>query len=646
MNRFYLLLILAFSQPALAQLKMGDVLWEDLHQTHYAEDSTAPAAILSDVGETIFYHNDTYGFREHRTRTVTIKIYTTEGLGWADITIPYYRTGSHRQETVTDIEGITYNEQNGDIQKIELDRHDIYQEEMNEHWEAKKFALPNVRAGSIIQYTYTIKSPYLFNLHDWQFQYEIPVRYSEFKARIPAFYEYSILIHGYPTLSTNDAEVLRGKEKLGRYTYNNVQFHWVAEDLPAFNDESFISAKEDYIARLTFQLAKENFPGSSTRQYMETWPKLTSDLLSLSDYGRYLKRKDGREAAEKLAAQAASEMDKAQAIYQYINTTLAWNGINRLTPEKSPKQVLNEHSGNSTDINIVLRNMLSAVGIEAKPVLLSTRGHGLVTVKYPVLDQFNYSVVHAVIDGQEYLLDGTDADLPFGVLPLRCINGYGLVVDEDEERWVLLESGETYQTETYVLASVDPERKELVATINQKEKGYAALLKRKAYDEDKKKIMGFASPDFQIKNLDDIERPVSVSFKTDYPATQNGKFIYVDPCQYSELRENPFKAKKRQHPIDYSYRRTYKYVFNLAIPEGYVVDEVPTPIEYTLDDQSVQFIFKTQVSVASVQLLSLMRVNQTMIPAEQYPQLKALYETLMAKHSESIVLRKESINQK
>ena len=71
------------------------------------------------------------------------------------------------------------------------------------------------------------------------------------------------------------------------------------------------------------------------------------------------------------------------------------------------------------------------------------------------------------------------------------------------------------------------------------------------------------------------------------------------------------------------------------------MEEAPTPTEYALEDKSVQFLFQTQVTPMSVQLLSLVRINRAMVKADYYPQLKELYETLVAKHNESIVLKKE-----
>ncbi len=79
----------------------------------------------------------------------------------------------------------------------------------------------------------------------------------------------------------------------------------------------------------------------------------------------------------------------------------------------------------------------------------------------------------------------------------------------------------------------------------------------------------------------------------------------------------------------------------MAVPKGYVLEEAPTSIEYTLADQSVQFIFQARANDMNVQILSLMQVNRAMVSADQYQQLRELYKTLLRKHSERIVLKRK-----
>ena len=105
---FLFLRLLTMAHVGVSQ-KRPDVSWAELRQTHYEGDSTAPAAILSDVGQLSFVHDDHAGFRVKRTRTVRIKVYTAEAVHRGEVAISYY-DGGYRREMVTDIEGVTYNE--------------------------------------------------------------------------------------------------------------------------------------------------------------------------------------------------------------------------------------------------------------------------------------------------------------------------------------------------------------------------------------------------------------------------------------------------------------------------------------------------------------------------------------------------------
>ena len=62
------------------------------------------------------------------------------------------------------------------------------------------------REGAVVEYAYTVTSDFFFNLQDWTFQREIPVRWSEFRASIPEYFDYKMLMQGYyaPALQTKE----------------------------------------------------------------------------------------------------------------------------------------------------------------------------------------------------------------------------------------------------------------------------------------------------------------------------------------------------------------------------------------------------------------------------------------------------------
>lgn len=111
-----------------------------------------------------------------------------------------------------DIEAYTYNYENGQLNKTKLNTSNCHNEKINEYWVVKKFAMPNVKAGSIVEYKYKINSEYKFNLKDWEFQWKIPVVYSEYQVNMIPFYEYSYLLQGankFDSQTTGTGSVFR-----------------------------------------------------------------------------------------------------------------------------------------------------------------------------------------------------------------------------------------------------------------------------------------------------------------------------------------------------------------------------------------------------------------------------------------------------
>lgn len=132
----------------------------DLKAEGFLKD--ADAAVIYDIGESDFYYSD-YKFVINFQRKTRIKIFTEAGIENAEITIPFYKSDDFT-EKVSDIKAVTYNLENGVITETTLYNSQIFEEKINENWYIKKFTLPSVKAGSIIEFRYDHDTPYKFNL--------------------------------------------------------------------------------------------------------------------------------------------------------------------------------------------------------------------------------------------------------------------------------------------------------------------------------------------------------------------------------------------------------------------------------------------------------------------------------------------------
>lgn len=193
LNAFIFVLL---SSTVFAQkLELGKVTVEELSEKKHPKDTSAVAAYIFNKGKSYFEFSQQDGFTLKTEVEVKIKIYKKEGYKWANEGVRYY-IGQSEKEGVLFYKAVTYNLVNGVIEKTKLKSEGEFIEKVNKFWNVKKIAMPNVKEGSIIEYSYVITSPFLSNVPDWEFQKEIPVNYSEFTTAIPEYFIYSVHTKG------------------------------------------------------------------------------------------------------------------------------------------------------------------------------------------------------------------------------------------------------------------------------------------------------------------------------------------------------------------------------------------------------------------------------------------------------------------
>ena len=184
------LLPVIISMNSFAQTSnFGEVSKDELEMSGYTPDASAAAVVLFDVGENKFNQdNFEISFTCHRR----IKIFKKIALSAADISITYFND----IDKLYKLRAAVYNLEDGKVVQTLLPKKSFYDEKTTSFSTSRKFSFPNVRAGSVIEYEYTITTPDFTYLPDWTFQKNLPVKYSAFKAEIPGFLEYNLVRTG------------------------------------------------------------------------------------------------------------------------------------------------------------------------------------------------------------------------------------------------------------------------------------------------------------------------------------------------------------------------------------------------------------------------------------------------------------------
>ena len=649
-------------------VKFGDITKEDFLMTTYDKDSSAAAVVLADYGESTITFRQTIGFSLDFERITRIKILTKDGLGWGDFSIHLYKSAS-KDEKLTGLKAVTYNLEGGKIVESKVKSEGIFKENYDANWDFIKVSCPNVREGSIVEITYKVNSPFVFNFQDWDFQTTIPTVISEYRAQIPEFFSYDKYMQGYIVLNVADETKMSNSIRINSFErtggpYNtqssanndqinfmDTKYRWVANNVPAFKPEPYMTSVNDYISKMNFELSYIKYPDQPIEQIMGTWKDINTNFAENENFGGEIKGNNFlKKIADEITADKSSPEDKIAAICNYVKQNVAWDGNQRMLPTQPLRKVLDNKKGNSAEINLLLGSMLEKAGIEVSPVLLSTRDHGLLRIAIPVASQFNYVICLARANDKTYLLDATERLLPTGMLPERCLNGKGFAVSKEGFQWVPLDP----KIKTRVTTSADFKVNasgELEGKIKRDCNGYVALRNRKKYlvdgeSEYLKDFLGSHAWEIkssEIQNAKEIQNNFieEHSLVINENLTMAGDMIYLDPFIQRTQKENPFKSESREYPVDFGSPVDETFFLKLTLPDGYVVDEVPPSKVITMPENGARYIYNVSQAGDQITVTSMFTINKSLFTQLEYPYLREFYNQIVAKQAEQIVLKKK-----
>jgi hypothetical protein len=293
--------------------------------------------------------------------------------------------------------------------------------------------------------------------------------------------------------------------------------------------------------------------------------------------------------------------------------------------------------------------MLKEAGLNANPVLISTRNNGIPL--FPTREGFNYVAASVKLNEQVVLLDACNKFTEPNVLPTPAINWYGRLIEEDGSASMVKVTPNKVSTKTTALnihlkANGDIEGKE-----RETHGAYYAYLfrdKNHGVDEDdyldkkENNTNGIEISNYEINNKNALGKNIveSYDFYMENQSDVLGDKLYFSPLFFEGEKENPFILEKRDYPIDFVFPWQERFMVNIKIPEGYEITSMPENLRLVLPNKSGSFTYNIRESDGGIQLLVDVRINQAIIPAHEYGNIKELYRNIIEKETEKVVLSK------
>ncbi|MDO6813569.1 transglutaminase domain-containing protein [Tenacibaculum soleae] len=670
MKKTLLLFTLLISLTINSQkIKFGKVSKTELEEKLHPLDSTADAIYLLKEKKIEYEFSPTKGWTTKTYVRETIKILNKNGYKFSKKEIKLLKN-NNTKENISSLKAYTFNLNENKIERTKLTKKDIFKEQKNKYLELVKFTMPNVKPFCIIDLSYTITSPFTSSISEIYLQNNIPIKKLDVIVKIPEYFVTKKHIKGF--LHFNIKESIENKtipykyDKMvnqqggyvktkfeGNLEFKNYLYIIQEENVPRLKSkEVFSSNIHNYRAAIKFETSVLKFPNSVPKYLSTNWKNISKTIYESPYFGRELEKNNYyKDDLKSIIGDSKNNFEKALSIFQFLKFKVKWNRYYSKYTDKGVKKAYKEGTGNSAEINLMLTSMLRFAGLDANPVLISTKNSGVPL--FPTVLGFNYVISKVNFSNGKYiLLDATDPYSAPNVIPQRALNWYGReILTNGDSRKVELTPTKHSKENNILYVKIDADLGEVTGMYRKSLSGHAAMFYRqlnniKKEDEIITSIeekLSIEVNDFKILNKENTTKSITQTLKftsEDLIEKVNEK-LYFSPLLFLATSENPFKTNERNYPIDYIIPWQDKFTVSITVPEGYIVESFPKESAIALPDNLGVFKYLVTVQGNKIKLSSILQFNTQIINQQYYGIVKNFYKKLVEKQTENIVLIKK-----
>lgn len=635
--------VIGLGQSTYQPLEWGQVPTADLQMTIYEQDSTAQAIVLADEGRQTIWLNEKGTAEAFLRRHRRIKILQAGAIQkYGEIELFYYH--GEGREQIINLRAQAISSDNR-IELLETD--EIYVTELDENWTKVTLSFPSLQIGTIIEYQFDQLSTSILAPDSWVFRDEIPVRssYFRFLSTLPIYYNF--LVKGTDHLSREvlpDGRQRYYKEKM-EFFVDNTTF-WL-KNAPSLQLEPNMPPGEDFLLKVRFVARRGQSFSGAKKQFFTSWNDATKALLRQSQLGgAYLKpapsKRLVREFEDYVGQRTPHSDELIQDVHKFLATQIEWDGSSQIYTKVSPDEAFQRHSGGLAEIQYAALSILLHYNLEAEPILLRTRQSGAVVTRYPLVDQFNYVLLRAKVNGQWQLLDFVNPGTDVHWINKEVLQTDGLVLANQDPEWVTMKPPLSYTTCSFV-GKIDEEA-QLSGVLADTLFGYHAQALRLETKEEELSNSYFEEITFEaedFRNRKILDKPLVIDKEiesVDIGFVQE-EFLYFRPT-LKQLGSNHLPTNRhRVHPFALSYPIEEHSNYRYDLPAGYELESMPEGCLLTTEN-GLQFEYNIQQVNQQLWLRVSLSVSEVTYSVSEYHALVKVSEAINRKLEEQIVLRR------
>ena len=663
---YSLLLILSLLATASIQaqditepnLKWGHPTQQELEMTTYTPDPDADAVVLCKTTDVhyIITKDVLQVLYEVKGR---IKILKPEGTIHANVDILYTINDGveGNREEVTHVKGTTFNLVNGQLERSELTSNMINTlKSPNPRQKVMTLLFPDAKAGSVIEYEYTITSDLYLEVKDWEAQCDIPVAYTKYDVTIPEWFGFYVQTIGNEYNSSRITQQRTNKRSLyimetagSEYESLGVNFVFEGRKLTPLKDEPLIFSPQVYAQRVIIDINNESLPRRTKNQYSMTWDEIDQYLLKQNNFGKLTKGNPLKKEMKKAGIyQIGNIDDKITAIAKLLRQHVKWNGNYSLYGSPA-NQVVKRGTGSNSDINFLFIAMLNDAGINAYPAVLSTRDCDIIDENHPTMKTLNSSI--AVIDrGDTFqVFDGSVENATIDILPTNFLVSKARVIKKDNNKpWINLEDKGIEKSSYKITGDIDQNGKltaTCIGTHNNKAAEQMRTAIKNSIDEcPNKKFQSsqIAVRDYKAQGIDYIDKPVTEIINFTSLLTCNDGIITLPQLIVPFIDEKLFKSDTRYNPIEFPTKVNETIDIAFTITDGWDVVDIPAPISLNTSDNTIMMTITPSSTGNAVKVSTQLSINRLVFNKRDYSGIKNLVDRIVKQSKEPFIIKKKN----
>ena len=544
-----------------------------------------------------------------------------------------------------------------DKEAIEISLPKIDGSELISDVKDKLLRIPAAEVGNIVGYEYEEELQPLVLQDVWHFQEASPVREAHYTLQLPAGWEYKATWMNYPE---------------AKPAQSGNQSQWFVSDIKGIKREDSMPPWQGVAGQMIVSF----FPpgGSAQNQGFQNWKQMGIWYQGLTS-GRRDASTELKQKVASLTASASTPATKMKALGEFAQRDIRYVaielGIGGWQPHPAA-EVFAHHYGDCKDKATLMGTMLHEIGVDSYYVVInSERGsvtpetpahmggfdHVIIAIKLPdgvSEGSLAATTIHPKL-GKILFFDPTDELTPFGQLSGALQANYGLLVTPDGGELIALPElppamNGIQRTAKLSLSATGTLSGEVQETrVGDRAWSQRWALRTVTKDTDRIKpietLLSHSLATFQITkasvgNLQLTDQPFLYNYSV---VAQNyakpaGNLLLVRPRFIGNKSSDLLETKEpRKYPVEFDGPSRDSDTFEIALPAGYEVDDLPPPVN--ADFSFASYHSKTEVNGNTLKYTRTFEVKELSVPVGKVEDLKKLYRTIAGDERNTAVLK-------